>query len=120
MRYTTGKQVRDLMVLSMGATVMLLVCTGCTLLDRFQDATTEDCVAAFERSLSVLSKEQEDDALVREVALLAVNWVADKAGTRERLVRQCRAKATRHDAKCVLNASSSAELNQCEFFRTWD
>lgn len=98
----------------------VVLSSGCNELGRFQDASHNDCVAAFEHSLSIIAKEQEEDALVRELALLAVDWLAGQAGTKDRLVRQCEARATKYDTACILDANSSAELNRCDFFQKWD
>lgn len=109
----------DLFIVAV-AIMFLSSMAGCNQFKRLQEPSRDECEAAFEHVLKVVAKDQEEDTLIQEVGVLVVDWLAQKAGTKERLVKQCRVKATRYDTACILDARTAEELETCEFMKEWE
>jgi len=104
-------------------TVLLLITTmapACQLVREFQEPSSEECEVAFEHLVKLSGRGEVADPLAREVAEGIVNWLADKSGTKDRMVKKCMVKASRADTDCLINAESLDVARNCEFFAVWD
>lgn len=89
-----------------------MLLSGCQVIDRFRDASREECSAAAQHVVMIGGG--ENAGLGRAV----IEFLAP--GAVERLLKPaidiCATRASRYDVDCMLGATTQAELGKCEFF----